>query len=356
MRVVVTGGAGYIGSHAVQALLAAGHGVCVVDDLSTGHAPAVDLRAELVLLDILETPRLTRVLEGADAVLHFAARSVVAQSVQDPIPYWDNNVGGSISLLRAMQAADVHTLVFSSTAATYGLVDTLPIHEDVPQAPINAYGATKLAVERLIADVHRANPRFASTILRYFNVVGCAEGLGEDHRPETHLLPIILQAALGQRDGLTIFGDDYDTADGTCVRDYVHVVDLVQAHLLALDALKPGEARVYNVGLGRGWSVREMVDAAKAVTGRDFSVTLGARRPGDPPVLITDPTRIRTELGWTPRHPDVADAIGSLWAWMQDHPHGWSDREKPQVRDLRADPSGVRGRGDPGGGAVLVPS
>lgn len=325
MRIVVTGGAGYIGSHAVHALLLRGHQIVVIDNLSTGHREAVDPRAELWVADLRDTATLRQALQGADAVMHFAARSIVPESVQDPLAYWDNNVGGSISLLTAMQAEQVDTLVFSSTAATYGVPEVLPIAEDTPQHPINPYGATKLAVEAAIADVHRANPAFRSTILRYFNVVGCAGGLGEDHHPETHLLPLVLQAAAGRRAGVAIFGTDYPTPDGTCLRDYVHVSDLVEAHLLALGALQPGQARIYNVGLGRGWSVREIVQTVKEVTGRDFEVREEARRPGDPPALVTDPTALQAELGWTPRHPAIADAIASQWAWMQAHPHGWSN-------------------------------
>ncbi len=202
--------------------------------------------------------------------------------------------------------------------------DVLPIGEGTPQHPINPYGATKLAIEAAIGDIHRADPTFSSTILRYFNVVGCAEGLGEDHHPETHLIPLVLRAAAGLRDDIAIFGTDYPTPDGTCLRDYVHVSDLVEAHLLALDAQVPGSAKVYNVGLGQGWSVREIVAAVKEVTGRDFPVREAARRPGDPPALITDPTALRSELGWSPRHTAIADAIESQWAWMQEHPQGWS--------------------------------
>ncbi|HHO51516.1 MAG TPA: UDP-glucose 4-epimerase GalE [Deltaproteobacteria bacterium] len=324
MRIAITGGAGYIGSHAVHALLQRGHRIVVIDNLSTGHRQAVDPGAELWVTDLRDTATLRRALQGADAVMHFAARSIVPESVSDPLAYWDNNVGGSISLLSAMRDEGVGTLVFSSTAATYGVPDVLPIAEDTPQSPINPYGATKLAVESAIADVHRSDPAFCSTILRYFNVVGCSGGLGEDHHPETHLLPLVLQAAAGRRAGVAIFGTDYPTPDGTCLRDYVHVSDLVEAHLLALDALQPGDARIYNVGLGRGWSVREIVQTVKDVTGRDFEVREEARRPGDPPALITDPTALKTALGWAPRHPAIADAIASQWAWMREHPRGWS--------------------------------
>lgn len=357
MIVVVTGGAGYIGSHAAKALLARGYAVRVVDDLSTGHRAAVDPEAAFYELDILDTTELCKALRGAQAVMHFAAQSIVAQSVSNPIPYWNNNVGGTISLIGAMQATGVHRLIYSSSAATYGHVEELPIREDTPQRPINAYGATKLAVEDLIRDVHISDPAFQSTVLRYFNVVGCAHGLGEDHSPETHIVPLVLKAALGHREHASIFGTDYATPDGTCIRDYVHVTDLVDAHLRALDQLLArGGQHVYNVGTGRGWSVREIIDAAKRVTGIDFPVVVGEPRPGDPPALVTDPTRIRTELGWRPVHEGVDEAIASTWAWMQQHPYGWSDRDKPQVRDVRADPPELRGGGDAGGGAVLVPT
>lgn len=328
MKIVVTGGAGYIGSHAVHTLVEEGFDVVVVDNLSRGHQVAVDRRARLVVMDLHETERLARVLEGAAAVWHFAAWSVVSHSVHDPLAYWDMNVTGSVSLLRAMHSAQVKRLVFSSTAATYGIPKSLPIREDAPQAPINPYGQTKLAVERAIADLQGADPEFSATILRYFNVVGCAFGLGEDHRPETHLVPILLQAAAGLRDHFAIFGDDYPTPDGTCVRDYVHVADLVKAHRLALAAMEPGDRRVYNVGLGAGWSVRELVATTRAVTGRDFPVRVKARRSGDPPALVTDPTRITRELGWSPRHRDIADAIASQWSWMLENPEGWRRLEE----------------------------
>ncbi|MEM6930016.1 MAG: UDP-glucose 4-epimerase GalE, partial [Myxococcota bacterium] len=323
MRIVVTGGAGYIGSHAVFALAEAGHEVVVVDNLARGHRAAVDRRAELAVVDLRDTPRIARRLEGAHAVWHFAASSIVSESVREPLVYWDDNVVASLSLLRAMQIAGVNRLVFSSTAATYGIPDVLPITESTPQRPINPYGRTKLAIEQAIQDVQAADPAFASAILRYFNVVGCAHGLGEDHVPETHIVPILLEVAAGVRDGFAIFGDDYPTPDGTCVRDYVHVEDLVDAHRLALAALRPGDQRVYNVGLGTGWSVRELVSATQLVTGRTFPVRVEPRRAGDPPALVTDPARIRRELHWEPRHRDVASAIAGQWAWMQQFPEGW---------------------------------
>ena len=323
MKIVVTGGAGYIGSHAVHALVEDGHHVVVVDNLSRGHREAVDRRAELVVIDLMDTERLARVLFRADAVLHFAAASIVSESVREPLDYWDVNVVGSLSLLRAMQATRVPRLVFSSSAATYGVPRDLPITEDTPQHPINPYGRTKLVIEQAIRDVQDADASLSVAILRYFNVVGCAHGLGEDHFPETHIVPILLEAAAGIRDGFAIYGDDYATPDGTCVRDYVHVADLVDAHRLALAALREGERRVYNVGLGEGWSVRQLVSATQMVTGRSFPVRVAARRPGDPPALITDPARITRELGWRPKHRDVARAIASQWSWMQQHPEGW---------------------------------
>ncbi|MEZ4322094.1 MAG: UDP-glucose 4-epimerase GalE [Myxococcota bacterium] len=317
MRVLVTGGAGYIGSHATRALLDAGLAVTVLDDLSTGHADAVDPRARFVHGSLHDPSAVGGALEGCEAVLHFAAFSIVSESCERPLDYWRNNVGGSLNLLRAMEDRGVRRLLFSSTAATYGIPDTMPIHEDASQRPINPYGATKLAVESAIRDHASASPGFAFAILRYFNVAGCAFGLGERHFPETHLVPIVLQAASGKRSHVSIFGTDYDTPDGTCVRDYVHVHDLVDAHIEALLALQDGDARVYNVGSGRGWSVREVMEAAKEVTGVDFEVKTGTRRAGDPPVLVTDPGRIRKELGWSARRSDLRQILADHWEWSR---------------------------------------
>lgn len=328
MRVLVTGGAGYIGSHAVRALLRAGHEVVVLDDLSTGHRAAVDPGARLVVADLRDRGALCEALAGTDAVVHFAARSVVGESVRAPLDYWDVNVTGSLALLRAMAEQGVRRLVFSSTAATYGIPERMPITEDVPQRPINPYGASKLAVERAIRDLLDADPRWSAAILRYFNVAGCAAdgSLGEDHQPETHLVPLVLQAAAGRRPHVTLFGTDYDTPDGTCIRDYVHVEDLVAAHLVALDALRPGELRVHNVGIGRGYSVREVVASVRRVTGRDFEVREGPRRPGDPPRLVTDPSSLVAELGWRPRYTDLDAIVRTAWAWALAHPAGYGDR------------------------------
>ncbi|MCB9670353.1 MAG: UDP-glucose 4-epimerase GalE [Alphaproteobacteria bacterium] len=323
MKVLVTGGAGYIGSHAVRALLDAGHDVRVLDNLSTGHRVAVDPRAELVVADLRETDAVTEALFDRDAVLHFAARSLVAESCERPLLYWDNNVGGSVSLLTAMERAGVERILFSSTAATYGVPAVSPITEDTPQRPINPYGASKLAVEAALHDVSGSRPAFAFAILRYFNVAGCAWGLGEDHDPETHLVPIVLQCASGRRPRVAVFGTDYATPDGSCVRDYVHVRDLVDAHLVVLEALQPGDRRIYNIGSGRGWSVREVMAAAKTATGVDFEVVEGDRRPGDPASLVTDPSRIASELGWRTRHSDLGEILTSHWSWTLEHPTGW---------------------------------
>jgi UDP-glucose 4-epimerase len=324
MQVLVTGGAGYIGSHAVRALLDAGHTVRVLDNLSTGHRIAVDPRAPLIEADLLDTEAVVRALEGCDAVLHFAASSIVSASCTDPLAYWHNNVGGSNSLLRAMRRVGVGRLLFSSTAATYGVPTVETIVETTPQQPINPYGETKLAVERMIADHARATPGFSYAVLRYFNVAGCAWGLGEDHSPETHLVPILLQCAAGLRDRMYIFGTDYPTPDGTCVRDYVHVRDLVDAHVVVLDALAPEDHRVYNIGSGRGWSVREVMTLAREVTGVPFEVVEGDRRAGDPAQLVTDPSRIAHELGWRTQHSDLRTILTSHWAWTREHPGGWS--------------------------------
>lgn len=323
MRLLITGGAGYIGSHAVRAALDAGHVVTVLDDLRSGHAKAVDVRARFVRGPVQDAQALDDALRDQDAVLHFAASSIVGESVVRPLAYWSNNVGGAIALLEGMSRAGVKRLIFSSTAATYGVPSRMPITEDTPQHPINPYGATKLAVERLLQDQVGADPELAVAMLRYFNVAGCAWDLGEAHDPETHLVPLILQTALGLRPRVSVYGTDYPTPDGTCIRDYVHVVDLVTAHLRVLDVLRPGRADAYNVGTGRGWSVREVVDAAREVTCVDFEVVEAPRRPGDPPSLVTDPHLLFTETGWRPRHSEMEQILRSHWAWVQEHPAGW---------------------------------
>ncbi len=336
MNVLVTGGAGYIGSHAALRLLIDGHAVTIVDDLSRGNRGAVDALmplgdARFVEAGLADRAGLERVLRqrSIDTVMHFAALAYVGESVQIPLQYYRANTAGALTLLEAMDACGVRKLVFSSTCATYGEPppECIPITESCPQRPVNPYGRSKLVVEQMLRDHQAATgDEFAFAALRYFNVAGCdADGrLGEVHDPETHLIPICLQAALGQRDRVTIFGTDYDTPDGTCIRDYVHVEDLIDAHVMAMDALKPGRAMVYNVGIGAGVSVREVINAAHRVTGVDFAVTEGGRRPGDPPSLYADASRIRSELGWTARYTDLDEIVGTAWKWFETHPRGYA--------------------------------
>ncbi len=336
MNVLVTGGAGYIGSHAALRLLNDGHAVTIVDDLSRGNRGAVDALLPLgdacfVEIGLADRAGLERVLgdRSIDMVMHFAAKAYVGESVRIPLQYYRTNTAGALTLLEAMVSCDVKRLVFSSTCATYGepSPDFIPITERCPQQPVNPYGRSKLVVEQILRDHQRAvGDGFAFTALRYFNVAGCDAGgrLGEDHDPETHLVPICLQAALGQRERVAIFGTDYDTPDGTCIRDYVHVEDLIDAHVMAMDAMKPGQALAYNVGIGNGVSVREVIDAAHRVTGVNFAVTEGDRRPGDPPTLYADPSRIKSELGWSARHTDLDEIIATAWTWLKTHPQGYA--------------------------------
>jgi UDP-glucose 4-epimerase len=311
MRVLVAGGAGYIGSVVTAALLADGHEVVVLDDLSTGHADAVPEGARLVEASLHESaPVLADV--RPDAVLHFAAKSLVGASQQHPEEYWHVNVGGSLALLEGMRAAGCRRIVFSSTAATYGEPASVPIREDSPTAPTNTYGASKLAVDHMLTSYAVAHG-FAAVSLRYFNVAGAAYGLGERHAVETHLIPLALQVVTGQRGSLTIHGDDYPTPDGTPVRDYIHVGDLAAAHLLALPAPAEGEHRVYNLGNGTGFSVQQVVDAVREVTGHAVPVEVGPRRAGDPAQLVASSDRIRADLGWTPEHTDLTGIVRDAW-------------------------------------------
>lgn len=325
MNVLVTGGAGYVGSHCVRRLVAAGHRVVVYDDLSSGHAGAVPDGVALVRADLGDLDTLSKALSGSiDAVMHFAAHLDVGESVRAPLKYYANNVSNTVGLLRLMEACDVRRLVFSSTCATYGVPQALPIREDAPQQPINPYGRTKLAIEWALADCAVAW-ELAGCALRYFNASGAAAdgSIGEDHDPEIHLVPLVLQAAAGRREHIGIFGTDYPTPDGTCVRDYVHVEDLADAHLSALEALEEGRFQAYNLGTGRGTSVREIIDAAGRVTGREIPVREAERRPGDPPVLYADPSRIQRALGWQPKYTRIDDIIATAWAWHQAHPEGF---------------------------------
>ena len=323
MRLLVTGGAGYVGSVVAAQLLDAGHETVVLDDLSKGHADAVPEGARLVRGSLLDEPFVTETLaEGFDGVFHFAALSLVAESVEEPERYYRNNVGGTLNLLDAMGEAGVPRLVFSSTAAVYGEPEEVPIPETAPTAPTNPYGSSKLAVDRLIGHVAGARG-LAATSLRYFNVAGASGRFGEDHHPETHLIPIILQAAAGTRESVKIFGTDYPTRDGTAVRDYIHIEDLGRAHLLALEASEPGEHRVYNLGNGSGFSVLEVVEAARGVTGKSIVAGEAPRRAGDPPELVASGEAIRADLGWRPEKPTLEAMISDAWAWMREHPEGY---------------------------------
>lgn len=317
MKVLVTGGAGYVGSHAVKRLLRSGHEVVVYDNLSRGHAEAVPAEI-LVRGELADGVALAGLLSerGIDAVMHFAAYALVGESVADPALYYRNNIEGTLSLLEAMRSADVRRIVFSSTCATYGEPDLVPIREDTPQRPVNPYGFTKLAMERALADYADAYG-FAYAALRYFNACGASPdgGIGEDHDPETHAIPLALLAALGQRERFTIFGDDYPTPDGTCIRDYIHVDDLADAHLLALDRLEAGKGICLNLGTGRGFSVREVVESCSRVSGREIPVKIGARRPGDPPELVADPSAARDVLGWAAQYVELDAIVETAWRW-----------------------------------------
>jgi UDP-glucose 4-epimerase len=324
MKALVTGGAGYVGSVVAAQLLDAGHEVVVLDDLSRGHAGALPTGAEHARVSLNDRGALDEPLSrGIDAVLHFAALSLVAESVERPERYWTNNVGGTRNLLDAMRGQGVRRLVFSSTAATYGEPDAIPITEDAPPAPVNAYGASKLAVDLMIRDECRAHG-LAAASLRYFNVAGASRSLGEDHDPETHLIPLVLQAASGARDHIKVFGTDYPTRDGTAVRDYIHIEDLGQAHLLALDRLEPGSHDVLNLGTGHGYTVREVIEAARRVTGEQIPARDEGRRAGDPPALVAANGRARDVLGWEPER-SLEEMIGDAWAWHRAHPRGYGD-------------------------------
>ena len=340
MKVVVTGGAGYIGSHAVQLLLENGHDVAVLDNLYRGHAAAIERvrsstnpgdRLTFHEADCTDLGAVSPVLKGADAVMHFAALTYVGESVEQPLDYHRVNTGGMITLLRACAEHDVERFIFSSTAATYGEPEEQPIRENTPQKPINPYGASKLAAERVLTDFNDARKRagkpFSFAALRYFNVAGADPSgvIGEWHKPETHLVPLVIDAARGVRDAITVFGRDYPTPDGTCIRDYVHVRDLVEAHLAVLGKLEPGDARRYNIGTGRGLSVDEIITAVRRVSGNDFTVKDGERRAGDPPELVADPSAIASEIGWRARFTDIDETVRSAWDWFKENPTGYDN-------------------------------
>lgn len=322
----MTGGAGYIGSHAVRELLESGREVTVLDDFSEGHRQALHPAARLVEGDLADPGTLARALDGADAVMHFAALAYVGVSVRDPVSYYRTNVAKALALLFAMLAAGVRRIIFSSTCASYGEPRYLPIDEAHPQAPINPYGATKLAFERALAD-HAAAGLLRAVALRYFNASGCHPdgSLGEHHEPETHLVPLAIDAALGRGPVLTVFGEDYDTPDGTCIRDYVHVQDLARAHVQALDRLDAGAAfRAYNLGTEHGSSVREVLRAVERVAGRPVPAVAGARRPGDPPRLVAAAARARSELGYSPRFLELEATVETAYRWRLAHPDGYT--------------------------------
>ncbi|WP_149499093.1 UDP-glucose 4-epimerase GalE [Roseiconus lacunae] len=326
MNLLIVGGAGYIGSHAVRLLLDAGHTVTVYDNLSRGHRQAVP-DGMLVEGELSDRNTLVGVLKekNIDAVMHFAAFALVNESVNDPALYYRNNVIAAVDLLDAMREANVKKIVFSSTTATYGEPEVIPIAETTLQQPINPYGFTKLVFEQALAD-YAAAYGFGYAALRYFNAAGARPDgtIGEDHDPETHLIPIVLQVALGQRKHITVFGDDYATPDGTCIRDYIHVDDLGAAHLAALERLEPGKGICVNLGTGRGTSVREIIDACRDVTGHAIPEVMGERRAGDPPELVADASLAKKWLDWTPKYTDVRQIVETAWRWHQNHPNGYA--------------------------------
>jgi len=324
LRVLVTGGAGYIGSHTVRALRDAGHEVTVLDDLSAGHRAAVPTDVRLVQGDLGDAGALALALEGAEAVLHFAGLLSVGQSVKDPASYYQVNVVKGLALLDAMNAKGVRRLVFSSTCAVYGVPVHVPIDEQHPKDPINPYGASKLTFERALLDYSRAD-LLRSVALRYFNAAGCQRdgSLGEHHDPEEHVIPLAIDAALGRRPGLTIYGDDYDTPDGTCIRDYIHVEDLARAHVLALGAVERNEpCQAYNLGTGTGNSVKQIVDTVGRIVGRPVPARIGPRRPGDPPQLVAAPAKARERLAFETSL-GLDAIVESAFRWRVDHPQGY---------------------------------
>ena len=337
MNILVTGGAGYIGSHAVRKLVEAGHTVTVLDSLINGHRAAVPETVPFYQVDIKETDRIEEILREhqIQAVMHFAALISVGESAKKPLLYYQNNTSGALSLLGAMERTGVKRFVFSSTAATYGEPEEMPIYETTEQLPINPYGRSKWFVEQILRDIAAADPEFVFVAFRYFNVAGASSDgtIGEDHQPETHLIPLILFAAMGERAGtssrgITVFGTDYPTPDGTCVRDYVHVDDLVAAHVLGIEALASEEASprncFYNLGIGCGYSVKEIITAAKKATGKEIPVNFGDRRAGDPARLFANSDKVQRELGWKPVHTDMEEIIASAWHWHTSHPDGYA--------------------------------
>jgi UDP-glucose 4-epimerase len=323
VKLLVTGGAGYIGSIVAAHLVGAGHDVVVLDNIERGHRAAVPEGTRLVEVDLRDEGAVAEaVSEGFDGVMHFAALALVSESVSHPERYYRTNVVGTLNLLDAMRAAEVSRLVFSSTCAVYGQPDEVPIAETAPTRPTTSYGASKLAVDRMISDESAAHG-LGAVSLRYFNVAGASHGLGEDHEPETHLIPNVLRAAQGLLPFVEVYGTDYPTPDGTAIRDYIHIDDLAAAHLLALDGTRESEHRIFNLGNGSGFSVREVIAAAEQVTGRPVPTREAPRRPGDPPQLVSASERIKRELHWVPRKPDLAHMLADAWAFSSSHPHGY---------------------------------
>ena len=327
MNVLVTGGAGYIGSHAVRELQAAGHGVVVLDSLVKGHRTSIPEEIPFIQADIRDAAILAKTFahHAIDAVMHFAAASEVGESMANPAKYYRDNVAATLSLLESMQAANVRKIVFSSTAAVYGEPECCPIREDAPLCPTNVYGRTKLVIENMLADFAMAYG-FSYVALRYFNAAGAlpAGGVGEDHAPESHLIPLILKTALGQRPAISIYGTDYPTPDGSCIRDYIHVTDLATAHVLAIEHLATGgEPRTYNLGSQQGFSVCEVVAQAKQITGIDFPVIEAPRRSGDPAVLVASSAKFQQDFPWQPRYSDLPTILQTAWDWHRANPDGY---------------------------------
>ncbi len=321
MKVFVTGGAGYIGSVTTELLLNECHEVTVFDNLKRGHREAIDERAELIEGDLLNATDIRDAMLSVkpDAVVHFAALALVGESMEDPMLYYRNNVSGGVNLIDAMETANVNKIIFSSTCATYGNPQEVPIPENHPQNPINPYGDSKMLFEHVLKWCHSIK-KMQTVFLRYFNACGATAKFGEDHMPETHLIPLILQVALGKREKIYIFGDDYDTPDGTCIRDYIHIADLAQAHILALTKDCSGS---FNLGNGDGYSVKEVIATAREITGHPIPAEVATRRPGDPPRLIGSAVKARKQLGWNPRHADIKTIIQHAWNWHKAHPEGY---------------------------------
>jgi len=327
MAILICGGAGYIGSHAVKKLVEKDEEVIVLDNLSTGHKEAVNSKAKLYQGDLRDKDILRKIFteNKVETVMHFAASSLVGESVEKPLEYYENNVSAAINLLQVMKEFKINEFIFSSTAATYGEVNEDLITEDTRTLPTNPYGETKLAIEKLLKWYSQSS-EFKYKVFRYFNVAGAAvdSSIGEDHSPETHLIPIVLEVALGKREELKVFGNDYDTEDGTCIRDYIHVEDLVVAHILGIQHLRAtSESETYNLGNGFGFSVLDIINSAKKVTGKDIKYSVAKRRPGDPARLVASSERAQKELGWMPKHPSIESIIETAWKWHSENPEGY---------------------------------